>query len=88
MNNIGQHEPPAEPDRELVESAIVRVLEIAQHHGITSADFIQMMDSGIRISDFLNAMNVFTDTGYTDSGKEFPWVEGALFFGRHHRCCQ
>ena len=65
MNNIGQHEPPAEPDRELVEHAIVRVLQIAQRHGITSADFIQMMDSGIRISDFLNAMNVFTDTGYT-----------------------
>jgi hypothetical protein len=41
------------------------VLEIAQHHGITSADFIQMMDSGIRISDFLNAMNVFTNAGST-----------------------
>ena len=65
MNNIGQNEPPAEPDRELIEHAIVRVLEIAQHRGITSADFIQMMGCGIRISDFLNAMNVFTDTGYT-----------------------
>jgi hypothetical protein len=65
MNNIRQLNPPAEPDRELVERAIVRVLEIAQHHGITSADFIQMMDSGIRISDFLNAMNVFTNAGST-----------------------
>jgi hypothetical protein len=63
MNNIGQHEPLAEPDRELVERAIVSVLEIAQHQGITSADFIQMLDSGIRISDFLNAMNVSTNNG-------------------------
>ncbi len=72
MNNIGQHKPPAEPDRELVECAIVRVWEIAQRHGITPTDFIQMMDSGIRISDFLKAMNVFTDTGYTIDC-DFPW---------------
>ena len=72
MNNIGQHKPPAEPDQELVERAIVRVLEIAQQQGITSADFIQMLDSGLRISDFLNAMNVFTDTGYTID-RDFPW---------------
>jgi hypothetical protein len=65
MNNIGPHTPPVEPDREFVESAIVEVLEIAQHQGITSADFIQMLDSGIRISDFLNAMNVSTTAGYT-----------------------
>jgi hypothetical protein len=70
MNNLGQHKPPAEPDRELVERAIVRVLEIAQHHGITSADFIQMMDSGIRISDFLKAMNVFTNAGYNSLSTE------------------
>ena len=65
MNNIRQLNPPAEPDRELVERAIVSVLEIAQHQGITSADFIQMLDSGIRISDFLNAMNVATNAGST-----------------------
>ena len=65
MSNLGQHEPPAEPNRELVEHAIVRVLEIAQHQGITAADFIQMLDSGIRISDFLNAMNVSTNAGST-----------------------
>jgi hypothetical protein len=65
MNNLGQHKPTAEPDRELVERAIVGVLEIAQHHGFTPADFIQMMDSGIRISDFLNAMNVSTNAGHT-----------------------
>jgi hypothetical protein len=61
MNNLGQQKPPAELDRELVERAI----EVAYHHGITSADFIQMMESGITVSDFLNAMNVCTDTGYT-----------------------
>lgn len=73
MSNLGQHKPPAQPDQEIVERALVeRAIEIAHHHGITSADFIQMMDSGIRISDFLNAMNMFTDTGYTiDRG--FSW---------------
>lgn len=66
MNNLGQHKPPAQPDQELVERALVeRAIEIAHHHGITSADFIQMMDSGVRVSAFLNAMNMFTDTGNT-----------------------
>jgi hypothetical protein len=36
-------------------------LEIAQRQGITTADFIQMLDSGMRISDFLTAMDVFTN---------------------------
>jgi hypothetical protein len=58
MNNIGEHQPPAEPDRDLVECAIVEMLEIAQRQGIAAADFIRMLDSGLRISDFLNAMNV------------------------------
>ena len=73
MNNLVQHKPPAEPDQELVERALVeRAIEIAHYHGITSSDFLQMMDSGVRISDFLNAMNMFTDTDYTiDCG--FPW---------------
>jgi hypothetical protein len=66
MNNIGQ---PAEPKPELVECAIVELLDIAQRHGIivelldiaqrhgiTPADFIQLLDSGMRISDFLAAM--------------------------------
>jgi len=65
MNNIGQYNPPAEPDREFVEYAIVEVLEIAQRQGITAADFIQMLDSGMRISDFLTAMDVFTNTDCT-----------------------
>ncbi|HXO35855.1 MAG TPA: hypothetical protein VN901_26245 [Candidatus Acidoferrales bacterium] len=43
---------PAEPNPELVECAIVEVLEIAQRQRITPADFIQLVDSGIRISDF------------------------------------
>jgi hypothetical protein len=50
------NEQPAEPNPELVECAIVEVLEIAQRQGITPADFIQLLDSGIRISDFLAAL--------------------------------
>lgn len=65
MNNIGQYNPPAEPDPEFVEHAIVEVLEIAQRQGITAADFIQMLDSGMQISDFLAVMDVFTNSGGT-----------------------
>jgi hypothetical protein len=39
-----------------VECAIVELLEIAQRQGITPADFIQLLDSGMHISDFLAAM--------------------------------
>jgi len=53
MNNIRQ---PAEPKPEVVECAIVELLEIAQRQGITSADFIHLLDSGMHISDFLAAM--------------------------------
>ena len=53
MNKIRQ---PAELKQEIVESAIVELLEIAQRQGITPADFIQLLDSGIHISDFLAAM--------------------------------
>jgi hypothetical protein len=53
MNNAGQ---PAEPKPELVESAIVELLGIAHRQGITPADFIQLLDSGMQISDFLAAM--------------------------------
>ena len=44
---------PAEPKPEIVESAIVELLEIAQRQGITPADFIQLLDSGMRIPEFL-----------------------------------
>jgi hypothetical protein len=53
MNSLRQ---PAEPKREVVECAIVEVLEIAQRQGITPAEFIQLLDSGVQISDFLAAM--------------------------------
>jgi hypothetical protein len=56
----------AEPDPELIERAIVKVLEIAQLQGITPADFIQMLDSGMRISDFLNAADVSTNSHTID----------------------
>ena len=53
MSNLRQ---PAEPKKEVVECAIVELLEIAQRHGITPADFIQLLDSGMQIPDFLAAM--------------------------------
>jgi hypothetical protein len=53
MNSLRQ---PAEPKQEVVECTIVELLEIAQRQGITPADFIQLLDSGMHISDFLAAM--------------------------------
>ena len=64
MNNTGQ---PAQPNRGFVECAIVEVLEIAQRQGITAADFVQMLDSGMRISDFLTAMDL------TDASQTIDW---------------
>lgn len=49
MNNIGQ-------SAELVECAIVELLDVAQRQGLTTTDFIQLLDSGMRISDFLAAI--------------------------------
>ena len=60
MNRIAQM-PSAEPNREVVECAIAEVLGIAQRQGITPADFVRMLDSGMRISNFLTAMDPFTD---------------------------
>jgi hypothetical protein len=57
MSNIGQ---PAEPKPEVVECAIVELLDIARRQGITLADFIQLLDSGMQISDFLAAMKSST----------------------------
>jgi len=53
MNDIRQ---PAEPKPEVVQCAIVELLEMAEHQGITPVDFIQLLDSGMRISDFLAAL--------------------------------
>jgi hypothetical protein len=52
---------PAEPKPNVVECAIVELLEIAQRQGITPADFIQLLDSGMRVSDFLAAMIPFAN---------------------------
>ncbi|MGA3089672.1 MAG: hypothetical protein ABSD75_13730 [Terriglobales bacterium] len=60
MSIIRQHNLKADPARQLVERAIVRLLQIAEHQNISAADFVQMLNSGMRISDFLNAMDVFT----------------------------
>jgi len=65
MDNIGQYNPAGDPDRELVERAIVEVLEIAQRQGLTAADFIQILESGLRVSDFLTAMGAFTNADHT-----------------------
>jgi len=62
MNNLRQ---PAEPKKEVVECAIIELLEIAQRHGITPAEFIQLLDSGMDISDFLAAMTA--DANVNDS---------------------
>ena len=44
MNNIRQ---PVEPKPQVVECAIVELLEIAQRQGITPDDFIQLLESGM-----------------------------------------
>ena len=67
MNNIGQYNQQPDPDRALVECAILEVLEIAHRQGITPADFVRMLDSGMRTSDFLTAMNGFTNAEQTKS---------------------
>ncbi len=62
MKNVGQ---PAQPSRELVQRAIAEVLGIALRQGITPADFVQMLDSGMRISDFVTATDPFTNADRT-----------------------
>jgi hypothetical protein len=59
MNSIGHS---AEPNREFVERAIVEVLEIAHRQGITAANFVKMLDSGLRMSDFLTAIDPSSST--------------------------
>lgn len=62
MTNTAQS---AEPNREVVECAIVEVLRIAQRQGITPADFVRMLDAGMRVSDLLTAIDTFTDSDRT-----------------------
>jgi len=62
MKNAGQS---AEPKREVIECAIAEVLRIAERQGITPADFVRMLDSGMRMSDFLTAMDGFTTADHT-----------------------
>jgi hypothetical protein len=62
MNTIGH---PAEPNRELVERAIVEMLGIIQRQGITAADFVRLLDSGIRMSDFLIAIDPTKNSDHT-----------------------
>jgi hypothetical protein len=59
MDNIQR---PAEPKPALMACAITELLEIAQRQGITPADFIQLLDSGMRVSDFLAAMVPIANT--------------------------
>ena len=54
MNNSRQ---PAEPKPDLMLCALAELLEISQGQGITPADFMQLLDSGMHISDFLAAMS-------------------------------
>jgi hypothetical protein len=65
MHDMGQREAAAEPDQQLVEWALAKVLEIAQLQGIGATDFMQMLDSGMQISDFLNALDNLADADYT-----------------------
>jgi hypothetical protein len=47
------------------------MLEVAGRQGITAADFIQMVDSGMRVSDFLDTIDTIndgTDAGQTIAG--------------------
>ena len=62
MNNIRQ---PVEPKPQVVECAIVELLEIAERQGITPDDFIQLLDSGMHISDFLAAMTPLVNANNT-----------------------
>ena len=56
MSSIGKH-PSLEPERTHVERAIAAMLEIAQSRGISASDFVQLLDSGMKISDFLRAID-------------------------------
>ncbi len=56
VNVLGKESVLPEPNQELVERAIAKMLDIAQSRGITPTDFIRLLNSGMQISDFLNAI--------------------------------
>jgi hypothetical protein len=62
MVNTGQS---VEPDREVVERAIVELLGIAQGQGINPVDLLRMLDLGMRISDFMTAIDPPTNSNHT-----------------------
>ena len=68
IDSKSQRKRTTEPDRDLVELAIVEVLELANQQGITVAEFIQMLDRGMRMSDFLSAIDEPRDPGQTIDG--------------------
>ena len=65
MNSTCKGKRATEPDLDVVELAIVEVLELASQEGITVAEFIQMLDRGMRMSDFLSAIDEPRDLGQT-----------------------
>ena len=73
MKNVGQS---ADPKREAIECAIAEVLRIAERQGITPADFVRMLDSGMRMSDFLTAMDPFTNS-YRVIGGDCSWYRNS-----------
>jgi hypothetical protein len=53
MNNLRQS---AEPKPEVVECAVVELLEIAQRQMVTPTDSVQLLDSGMHLSHVLAGM--------------------------------
>jgi hypothetical protein len=49
-----------EPNRAFVECAIAEVLQIAQRQGLTPADFVRLLDSGMPMSDLLSSINALS----------------------------
>jgi len=56
---------PAEPNPEVVECAIVELLEMARRQDITPADLMHLLDSRMRISDLLAAMTPLANANHS-----------------------
>jgi hypothetical protein len=65
LMKVTMKKQPAEPKPQVVECAIVELLEIAQRQGISPTDFIQLLDSGMRIPDFLAALTPLANANDT-----------------------